>query len=65
MDNSTQFHAIPKPREGANRVVYAEPTGKALDDFASWMAGELSLLEDDNLHFVTPNSTRNELLKTR
>jgi hypothetical protein len=65
MDHSTQFHAIPKPREGANRVVFAEPEGEALDRFDDWMTGQLAHLEDDYLPFITPNSTRNELLKTR
>lgn len=65
MDHSTQFHAIPKPSEGVNRVVFAEPEGEALDRFADWMNSQLAHLEDDYLSFVTPNSTRNELLKTR
>ncbi|MBA2114610.1 hypothetical protein [Bremerella alba] len=67
MDHSTPFklvHEPPKTPTG-NFVVFQAPSVDSLAQFSDWMDHALEILEDENAHFVSPNSSRKHLVSSR
>ncbi|QDU77892.1 hypothetical protein Pan97_49710 [Bremerella volcania] len=67
MDHSTPFklvHEPPKTPTG-NFVVYQALPEDSLTQLSDWMDHALEILEEENVHFVSPNSSRKHLVSSR
>lgn len=67
MDHSTPFKLVHEPTKTprGNFVVYQQLPEDSLAALSDWMDHALEILEEENANFVSPNSTRKDLVKNR